>query len=77
MKSLKVIPTHNALVKQLLPPEEEKLVALLANIVVDNTLKLSYEKKASSEISANQHGSTKQLQYRRPGNADTSLVRKK
>lgn len=41
---LSIVPAPDqALVKPLLTPEEEKLIALIANIVVDQTLKQAYE----------------------------------
>ncbi len=36
---------HNHKVKIMLTPEEEKLVALVASIVVEATLKKNYEKR--------------------------------
>jgi hypothetical protein len=49
---LHVVPAPDpAPVKPLLTPEEEKLIALIASIAVDQTLKQAYEKSNSlSEV---------------------------
>jgi hypothetical protein len=45
---LSVVPASNqAPVKPLLSPEEEKLIALIANIAVDHTLSQAYEESNS------------------------------
>jgi hypothetical protein len=56
---LKKVEKKEAPVKTLLSPEEQKLVALISNILVDKSLNSAYENKKSYTISTHQHRQAK------------------
>ncbi len=56
--SATILPISNTKVKVLLNEEEEKLVTLLANILVDRIIKITYDKK-SDKILTNFDGQAK------------------
>lgn len=59
--SATILPISNTKVKVLLNEEEEKLVTLLANILVDRIIKITYENKKSDKILTDFDGQAKQL----------------
>lgn len=61
MKQAAVQNMQSAKVKQLLSPEENKVVHLLANIFVNHVFKTAYEQKKSYQVPADQYRQAKQL----------------
>ncbi len=56
-----ILPISKTKIKAMLNKEEEKLVTLLANILVDQVIKISYENKKSDKILTDFDGQAKQL----------------